>query len=58
MKSNFSLTYVMTIVQNIVDALDNPKDRQSYFNNVMEMFKELILDTHEFSDPGTVYMCI
>lgn len=48
----------MTIVQNIVDALDNPKDRQSYFNNVMEMFKELILDTHEFSDPGTVYMCI
>lgn len=54
-KSSFSLTYVMTIVQNIIDTLDSPKDRHSYFNNVMEMFKELILDTHEFSDPDDTH---
>lgn len=42
----------MTMIQNILDAMDNGKKRLQFFNSVMDMFRELILDMHEFSDPG------
>ncbi|XP_076116337.1 F-box only protein 47-like isoform X1 [Mytilus galloprovincialis] len=50
-KNSFSLSYVMTMIQNILDAMDNGKKRLQFFNSVMDMFRELILDMHEFSDP-------
>ena len=45
----------MNMIQNILDAMDNGKKRLQFFNSVMDMFRELILDLHEFSDPGTVW---
>lgn len=32
--------------------MDKPKDRLHYLNGLMDMFRELILDLHEFSDQG------
>ncbi|KAK3101486.1 hypothetical protein FSP39_003958 [Pinctada imbricata] len=50
-KNSFSLSYVLVMIQHIVQAMDNSKDRLQFFNSVMDMFKELILDLHEFVDP-------
>ena len=52
MKNSFSLSYVVNMMQHIVQAMESGKDRLQYFNSVMDMFKELILDLHEFADPG------
>lgn len=52
-KNSFSLSYVITMIQKILDAMENGKKRLQFFNSVMDMFRELILDLHEFSDPGT-----
>ena len=41
------------MIQKILDAMENGKKRLQFFNSVMDMFRELILDLHEFSDPGT-----
>lgn len=49
-KNSFSLSYVVTMIQNILEAMDNVKDRCQYFNSVLDMFRELIMDLHEFSD--------
>ncbi|XP_062599947.1 F-box only protein 47-like [Saccostrea cucullata] len=49
-KNSFSLSYVLGMIQNIIGAMDKPKDRLQYFNSLMDMFRELILDIHEFSD--------
>ena len=48
MKNNFSLNYVIKMIQHILTVIDNIKDRQNFFNSIMDMFKELILDIHEF----------
>lgn len=50
-KNSFSLSYVITMIQKILDAMENGKKRLQFFNSVMDMFRELILDLHEFSDP-------
>lgn len=53
-KNSFSLSYVVTMIQSILEAMDNVKDRCQYFNSVLDMFRELIMDLHEFSDGGIV----
>ena len=54
-KNSFSLNYVITIIQNILSVIDNVKDRHCFFNGIMNMFKELILDLHEFGEQGENY---
>ncbi|KAL3841950.1 hypothetical protein ACJMK2_020027 [Sinanodonta woodiana] len=49
-KNSFSMSYVINMIQNIILVMDTVKDRQIFFNNVMDMFKELIIDIHEFED--------
>ncbi|XP_041367596.1 F-box only protein 47-like [Gigantopelta aegis] len=49
-KNNFSLNYVVTLIQNIIQVMENPKERIHFINSMMDMFKELILDIHEFSE--------
>ena len=56
MKNSFSLNYVITIIQNILSVIDNVKDRHCFFNGIMNMFKELILDLHEFGDQGEYHL--
>jgi hypothetical protein len=51
-KNSFSLSYVLGMIKNIIGAMDKPKDRLHYFNSLMDMFRELILDIHEFADQG------
>ncbi|ESO91551.1 hypothetical protein LOTGIDRAFT_76158, partial [Lottia gigantea] len=48
-KSNYSLSCVMIMIQNILQVMDNSKDRLTFINSMMDMFKEMILDMHEFS---------
>lgn len=49
-KNSFSLSYVLGMIHSIIGAMDKPKDRLHYLNGLMDMFRELILDLHEFSD--------
>ena len=56
-KNSFSLNYVITIIQNILSVMDSVKDRHCFFNSIMNMFKELILDMHEFGDQGRYKSC-
>lgn len=51
-KNSFSLSYVLGMIHSIIGAMDKPKDRLHYLNGLMDMFRELILDLHEFSDQG------
>ncbi|XP_071099492.1 F-box only protein 47-like [Haliotis cracherodii] len=51
-KNNFSLSYVITMLQNIIKVMDSPKDRMTFINSMMDMFKELILDMHEYTESG------
>lgn len=51
-KNSFSLSYVLGMIHSIIGAMDRPKDRLHYLNGLMDMFRELILDLHEFSDQG------
>ncbi|KAK6190294.1 hypothetical protein SNE40_002199 [Patella caerulea] len=54
-KNSYSLSCVMIMVQNILQVMDNSKDRLLFINSMMDMFKELILDMHEFTESEEVH---
>nr|KAG5695438.1 hypothetical protein BaRGS_033563 [Batillaria attramentaria] len=49
-KTNCGLNHIMGLVQNVLLAMDNARDRQHFVNSLVDMFKELILDMHDFTD--------
>lgn len=51
-KNNCGLGHVISLVQSVLQAMDNSRDRVHFVNGLMDMFKELILDLHDFSDSG------
>ncbi|KAL5007135.1 hypothetical protein ScPMuIL_015941 [Solemya velum] len=49
-KNDFSLSYVVMMMQKILEAMDSNKDRLNFCNSFTEMFREVIMDSHEFGD--------
>ncbi|CAG5122013.1 unnamed protein product, partial [Candidula unifasciata] len=49
-KHNYSLTQVMAMLDCILGVIDTPRARLTFLNRVLDTFRELILDTHEFTD--------
>jgi len=47
-KNNLNLSYVSSMVRHVMTVIENPKDRQTFFSSIYDMFKELIIDIHEF----------
>lgn len=55
-KNNLSLNYVVSMIKHILTVIDSVKERESFFTSVMDMFKELIIDLHEFDDEQSTDM--
>ncbi|XP_025085040.1 F-box only protein 47-like isoform X2 [Pomacea canaliculata] len=49
-KNSCGLSHVLGLVQSVLQAMDNTRDRIFFLNGLMDMFKELILDLHGFAD--------
>ncbi|XP_059155498.1 F-box only protein 47-like isoform X2 [Physella acuta] len=49
-KHNYNLTQVMTMLDCIISVIENPRDKLVLLNRILDTFKELVLDTHEFTD--------
>ncbi|XP_053383870.1 F-box only protein 47-like [Mercenaria mercenaria] len=49
-KNSLSLNYVITMIRHVLSVIDNVKERQNFFSSIMDMFKELIIDLHEFDE--------
>lgn len=47
-KHNYELTFVMKYVQTVLQAMENTRDRLNFVNNLMDMFKELVFDLHDY----------
>ncbi|GFO39608.1 F-box only protein 47 [Plakobranchus ocellatus] len=49
-KHNFDLSQVIVMLESVIAVIESPKNKMSLLNRIMDFFKELILDTHEFTD--------
>ncbi|XP_052812909.1 F-box only protein 47-like [Mya arenaria] len=49
-KNSLNLNYVITMIRHVLTVIDSVKDRQTFFSSIMDMFKELIIDIHEFEE--------
>ena len=47
-KHNYDLTFVMKYVQTVLQAMENTRDRLNFVNNLVDMFKELVFDLHDY----------
>lgn len=54
-KNSLNLNYVISMIKHVLTVLDNVKDRQNFFTSIMDMFRELIIDIHEF---GKVFLVL
>ncbi|KAI8781098.1 F-box only protein 47 [Biomphalaria glabrata] len=49
-KHNHSINQVMTMMDCIIAVIENPREKLVFLNRILDTFKELVLDTHEFTD--------
>ncbi|KAK7098949.1 hypothetical protein V1264_003159 [Littorina saxatilis] len=49
-KHGYDLGFVMNNVQTILHSMENSRDRLSFVNSLMDMFKECIFDLHDYND--------
>ncbi|XP_076472156.1 F-box only protein 47-like [Babylonia areolata] len=49
-KHSYDLSFVMKHVHTVLQAMENSRDRLNFVNGLMDMFKELVFDLHDYSD--------
>ena len=52
MKYHFDLSQVMVVLESVISVVETSKNKMTLLNRILDFFKELILDTHEFTDSG------
>ena len=51
------MTFPLSVMRSVIPVIASWKDRLSLLTRVSDTFKELILDTHEFTDSGKQHDC-
>ncbi|KAH3887320.1 F-box only protein 47-like isoform X2 [Dreissena polymorpha] len=49
-KNSLNLDYVIAMIRHVLRVIDSAKDRQIFSCSITDMFKELIIDIHEFEE--------
>ncbi|RUS89553.1 hypothetical protein EGW08_002671 [Elysia chlorotica] len=49
-KYRYDLSQVMVVLESVVSVIETSKNKITFLNRILDFFKELILDTHEFND--------
>ncbi|KAK3750595.1 hypothetical protein RRG08_007104 [Elysia crispata] len=49
-KYRYDLSQVMGVLESVVSVIETSKNKITLLNRILDFFKELILDTHEFTD--------
>ena len=46
------MSRIVGVVSSLCQAMDNPRDKVALLSGIADMFRELIVDLHEFADAG------
>lgn len=49
-KYHYDVSQVMVVLESVCFVIDSSKNKMTLFNRILDFFKELILDSHEFTD--------
>ncbi|GFR92873.1 F-box only protein 47, partial [Elysia marginata] len=49
-KYQFDLSQVMVVLESVCSVIDSCKNKVTLLNRILDFFKELIMDTHEFTE--------
>ena len=52
------MSEVVSILKGVLKVIDSPKERQALVKGVSDTMKELVMDTHEFSDSGNFFFLL
>jgi len=59
MRQEQPLSWVVSLIKNVCTAMDNSRDRVAFLYGIVDMFKEAVLDVHEFGDAGmTIFLTV
>lgn len=51
-----SISWVINIVNDVCVVLENSRDKLNFLYGIADMFREAILDIHEFGDGGKLLL--
>lgn len=46
------MSWIINVIRNVLPAMDSSRVRMAFLFGIVDMFKESVIDVHEFGDTG------